>query len=114
LPHVHVDACLIEQLYQNLIGNAIKFSGGRPPQIHLTAQRAKTGWVFGVRDHGIGIAPEYATMIFAPFKRLHSREAYEGTGIGLAICRKAVERHGGRIWVESTLGEGSHFMFTLG
>jgi len=114
LPCMMADTCLIEQLYQNLIANAIKFSGSQPPRIHLTAQREKVGLVLGVRDHGIGIASEYLTMIFAPFKRLHSRDAYDGTGIGLAICRKAVERHCGRLWVESTLGEGSHFKFTLG
>jgi PAS domain S-box-containing protein len=113
LPCVVADACLVEQLYLNLIANAIKFSGDKPPRIHLTARRESSDWVFGVQDWGIGIAPKYATMIFAPFKRLHSREHYDGTGIGLAICRKAVERHGGRIWVESTPGEGAHFKFTL-
>ncbi len=113
LPTVYGDRNLLAQLYQNLIGNALKFHGDAPPWIKLTAERVDGMWVFGVWDNGIGIKPEYTEQIFAPFKRLHGRGRYEGTGIGLAICRKIVERHEGRIWVESIPGEGSHFKFTL-
>lgn len=113
LPEVRGDATLLTQLYQNLIGNALKYAGESPPRIHLDAARVGGEWVLGVRDNGIGINPEYAEQIFQPFKRLHGRERYEGTGIGLAICRKAVERHHGRIWVESEEGKGAHFRFEL-
>lgn len=114
LPSVTGDPTLLTQLYQNLIGNALKFvTPGRRPRVHLTAQRSQEGWVLGVKDNGIGIPPEYAERIFRPFQRLHSRKEYDGTGIGLAICKKAVERHSGRIWVDSQPGEGSHFQFTL-
>jgi len=101
------------QLFQNLIGNAIKFRGSEPPHVHLSASRNGDRWTFSVRDNGIGIAPEYARRIFILFQRLHSREKYAGTGIGLAICQKIVERHGGDIWVESELGRGATFYFTL-
>lgn len=114
LPTVSGDATLLAQLFQNLIGNALKFT--RPdqkPVLHLSAQQAGTAWVIGVRDNGLGIKPEYAESIFAPFKRLHGKGEFPGTGIGLAICRKVAERHGGRIWVESQPGSGSHFKFTL-
>lgn len=114
LPTVTGDRTLLVQLYQNLIGNALKFHGDAPPQIRLTAEETPDGWLLGVADNGIGIKTEYAEQIFAPFKRLHGRSEYEGTGIGLAICRKIVERHGGRIWVESAPGEGAYFKFTLG
>jgi signal transduction histidine kinase len=115
LPTVLGDATLLTQLYQNLIGNALKFvPPGRVPCIHLTAQRQGDGWVLGVQDNGIGIAPEYAERIFRPFQRLHSRREYEGTGIGLTICKKVAERHGGQIWFSSQPGEGTHFQFTLG
>jgi chemotaxis family two-component system sensor kinase Cph1 len=100
-------------LFQNLIGNAIKFRGSEPPRVHVSARRNGDGWTFSVRDNGIGIAPEYAKRIFILFQRLHSREKYAGTGIGLAICQKIVERHGGHIWVESELGKGATFYFTL-
>jgi PAS domain S-box-containing protein len=114
LPNVLGDPTLLTQLYQNLIGNALKFAEpSRRPEIHLTCERKEDQWIFGVRDNGIGIKPEYHQQIFAPFKRLHGRGEYEGTGIGLAICRKAVERHGGRIWVESELGKGAYFKFSL-
>ncbi len=112
LPVVTGDATLFIQLYQNLIGNALKFVEAGPPAVHLTAERENGHWVLGVRDNGIGIKPEYAEQIFTPFKRLHGRTEFAGTGIGLAICRKAVERHGGRIWVESEPGHGAHFKFT--
>jgi light-regulated signal transduction histidine kinase (bacteriophytochrome) len=114
LPTVTGDRTLLVQLYQNLIGNALKFHGDSAPELRLTAEETPEGWLLGVADNGIGIKPEYAEQIFAPFKRLHGRSEYEGTGIGLAICRKIVERHGGRIWVTSALGQGAHFKFTLG
>jgi signal transduction histidine kinase len=113
LPVVWGDPTLLTQIYQNLIDNALKFVRHSQPVVRLTAERRADGWLFGVQDRGIGLSPEYAEEIFAPFKRLHSRAEYPGTGIGLAICRKAVERHGGRIWVESQPGKGTHFKFTL-
>jgi light-regulated signal transduction histidine kinase (bacteriophytochrome) len=114
LPMVTGDATLLTQLYQNLVGNALKFvEGGRPPRVHVTAVRRGDAWELGVEDNGIGIKQEYADRIFRPFQRLHNRGEYEGTGIGLAICKKAVERHAGEIWVESQPGQGSHFKFTL-
>lgn len=113
LPAVRGDARLLAQLYQNLIGNALKFHGDAPPRVTLSAARAEAGWQLTVADEGIGINPDYTEQIFTPFKRLHGRERYEGTGIGLAICRKIVERHGGRIWVDSREGEGARFHFTI-
>lgn len=115
LPVVMGDATLLTQLYQNLLSNALKFTApGRRPQVRVTAEQPEGGaWVFGVSDNGIGLKPEYAEQIFAPFKRLHSRDQYEGTGIGLSVCRKAVERHGGAIWVESQPDQGARFRFTL-
>ena len=114
LPVVWGDRTLLTQLYQNLISNAVKFHGDAPPCVSLTLEEIDDDWVLGVADRGIGLKPEYAEQIFAPFKRLHGRGKYDGTGIGLAICRKIVERHGGKIWVESTPGQGAHFKFTLG
>lgn len=113
LPTVLGDATLLTQLYQNLIGNALKFRAEGAPQVRITAERATGECVLGVLDNGIGVPAQYAEQIFAPFKRLHGRDAYEGTGIGLSICRRAVERHGGRIWVEPGPRGGSHFKFTL-
>jgi signal transduction histidine kinase len=113
LPVVWGDMTLLTQLYQNLIDNALKFVTTARPVIRLTAEQRAQQWIFGVQDHGIGIKPEYAEQIFTPFKRLHSRAEYQGTGIGLAICRKAIERHRGTIWVESQPGQGAHFKFTL-
>jgi len=112
LPEVLGDRTLLTQLYQNLISNAIKYCKERP-HIQLTSEKNGSGWVFGVQDNGIGIKHEYQEQVFAPFKRLHSRGEYEGTGIGLATCNKVVERHGGKLWVESEPGEGSYFKFTL-
>ncbi len=114
LPETWGDPTMLTQLYQNLIGNALKFSGPQAPQIRLTAREENGEWVFGVQDNGIGLKPEYAEQIFQPFKRLHGRGKYEGSGIGLSICRKVVERHGGHLWVESEEGRGAHFRFTLG
>jgi len=113
LPDVWGDSTLLTQLYQNLIGNALKFSGGQPPIIQLTFEERDGTQVFGVKDNGIGIEPKYAREIFKPFRRLHGRAEYEGSGVGLAICKKIVERHGGKIWVESEPGKGSHFRFTF-
>ncbi len=112
LPTVPAHEVRMVQLLQNLVGNAIKYRGPEAPRIHVSARRGNTGWIFSVQDNGIGISPEYAQQIFGVFKRLHGQN-YPGTGIGLAICQRIVERYGGRIWVESTLGEGSTFCFTL-
>ena len=114
LPQVIGDACVLTQLYQNLIGNALKFvPSGRSPQICLTAERDGDKWILGVKDNGIGIKADHRERIFMPFQRLHGRGEYEGTGIGLAICRKNVERLGGEIWIESEPGVSSHFKFTI-
>lgn len=113
LPAIMADAGQLVQLLQNLVGNAIKFCGSDVPHVHISAVQKDADWVFAVRDNGIGISPEYAERIFLIFQRLHSRREYAGTGIGLAICKRIVERHGGRIWVESQLGEGATFYFTI-
>ena len=103
----------LRQIFQNLVGNAIKYRSERPPAIHVDARREAREWVISVADNGIGISPDYQDQIFGLFKRLHHREQYAGTGLGLAICKKLVERYGGRIWVESELGKGSVFFFSL-
>ncbi len=113
LPTVMADDVQLAQVFQNLVGNALKFRGDQPPRIHVTAERDGTTWRFSVRDNGIGIDPGYADRIFVIFQRLHGREQYPGTGIGLSICKKVVERHGGRIWVESEPGRGATFFFTV-
>ena len=113
LPTVLGDRTQLRQLLQNLISNAIKFRREEPPVVHISAEPQEDFWLFTVRDNGIGIDPQFAERIFVLFQRLHSRQEYPGTGIGLAICKKIVERHAGRIWVESHLGEGSTFYFTL-
>jgi PAS domain S-box-containing protein len=113
LPAVMGDAAQLAQLFQNLIANAIKFRGGQAPRIAIRAEPKDGCWRFAVQDNGIGIAPEYFDQIFVMFQRLNSRSTYSGTGIGLAICKKIVERHGGRIWVESAPEQGAVFQFTL-
>ncbi len=116
LPTVTGDAIQLMQLFQNLIGNAVKFRGERAPRVHVGVARqhgAQDDWLFSVSDNGIGIEAQYAERIFMMFQRLHTREEYAGTGIGLAICKKIVEGHGGRIWVKSQLGRGATFYFTL-
>jgi PAS domain S-box-containing protein len=113
LPCVMADEGQIEQLLQNLIGNAIKFHGKGTPKIHVGLRQRDRSWIFSVRDNGIGIDPQFFDRIFIIFQRLHSREDYQGTGIGLAISKRIVEKHGGEIWVESTPGQGSTFYFTL-
>jgi signal transduction histidine kinase len=113
LPTVNADATQLAQLFQNLIGNAIKFRGEDTPRVHISSHRNEDKWVFSVKDNGIGIAPEYRDRIFMIFQRLHANEKYPGTGIGLAIARKIVERHGGTIWVQSEPDKGSTFSLTI-
>nr|MBA2670705.1 PAS domain S-box protein [Gemmatimonadota bacterium] len=113
LPTVLGDAVQLGQLFQNLIANALKFRGEETPHVRVEAVRGNGEWVISVRDNGIGIAPEFVDRIWVIFQRLHSRDEYPGTGIGLAICKKIVERHGGQIWVESAPGRGSAFRFTI-
>src|SRR5580658_4484254 len=114
LPAIMTNDTQLVQVLQNLIGNAIKYRGAAVPLIHVSA--ANNGgkeWIFSVRDNGLGIAPQYFERIFLIFQRLHGRQEFNGTGIGLAICKKTVERLGGRIWVESQLEKGSTFYFSL-
>jgi light-regulated signal transduction histidine kinase (bacteriophytochrome) len=113
LPTVMGDPVQLIGLFQNLIGNALKFHGSASPQIHIAAEQDNQRWLFSVRDNGIGIAAEHIDRIFIIFKRLHTSTEYPGTGIGLAICKKVVERHGGNIWVDSAVGQGSTFHFYL-
>ena len=113
LPIVEGDVVQLTQVFQNLIGNAIKFRGSAPPRINIGAQRNNGEWLFQVKDNGIGIDPKNFSRIFVLFQRLHTRQEYPGTGMGLAICKKIIERHGGKIWAESKPGEGTTFFFTI-
>lgn len=113
LPTVMADGTQLMQLFQNLIGNAIKFRSDKTPEIHIGASRLEDEWLFSVRDNGIGIDPRFSDRIFVIFQRLHTRDEYPGSGMGLAICKKIIECHRGRIWVESQLGEGATFYFTI-
>ena len=113
LPTVMADATQLSQLLQNLIGNALKFRGDQAPEIHIGAERQDRAWLFSVRDKGIGIDAQYFERIFQVFQRLHTRKEYAGTGIGLSICKRIVERHNGRIWVESAPEKGTTFYFTV-
>jgi signal transduction histidine kinase/DNA-binding LacI/PurR family transcriptional regulator len=113
LPDVMADRTQLSAVFQNLLGNAIKFRSGRQPQVHISAEQRKDQWLFSVKDNGIGIAPQYTEQVFALFSRLHPHDRYPGSGIGLAICKKVVEHHGGRIWLESQPGEGTTFFFTM-
>jgi len=113
LPHVQGHSTQITQLLQNLLANAIKFRGDKAAVVHVGARQEGAHWVFSVADQGIGIDAKHLARVFELFKRLHTREEYAGTGIGLALCKKIVERHGGRVWVESTPGQGACFYFTL-
>ncbi|MDY7023224.1 MAG: ATP-binding protein [Cyanobacteriota bacterium] len=113
MPTVMADSTQLMQLFQNLIGNAIKFRSSTPPEIYIGAQRLEDAWLFSIQDNGIGIDPQFAERIFVIFQRLHTRDEYQGTGMGLAICKKIVECHRGRIWLESELGKGATFYFTI-
>ena len=113
LPTLMGDSSQLTQVFQNLVGNAIKFRSEAAPRIHVFAVRRSGNWIFSVRDNGIGIDPQFAERIFVIFQRLHSRGKYPGTGIGLAVCKKIVERHGGKIWVESEPGKGAAFLFSI-
>lgn len=113
LPTVVGRKTQLVQLLQNLLSNALKFRGPEPPVVQVSARREGSAWIFSVEDNGIGVEPRHREIIFTLFQRLHPREKYPGTGVGLATCKKIVERHGGRIWVESGPGKGSRFFFTL-
>ena len=113
LPTVLGDRSQLLQLWQNLLTNAIKYRSEKNPTIKIGAEAQKNRWLFYIQDNGIGIDVQYFERIFAIFQRLHTREEYPGTGIGLAICQKIVNRHGGKIWVESKLGQGAIFYFTI-
>jgi chemotaxis family two-component system sensor kinase Cph1 len=113
LPTVKGDDTQLVQVFQNLIGNGIKFRGNMTPCMHVSAKEKTEDWVFAIQDNGIGIDPQYADRIFVIFQRLHSHAEYPGSGIGLAICKKVIENHDGRIWFESQPGKGTTFYFTI-
>jgi light-regulated signal transduction histidine kinase (bacteriophytochrome) len=113
LPSVFADHSQLEQLFQNLIANSLKFHGKDLPKIHISAEEDVNHWIFSVADNGIGIDSQYSERIFLIFQRLHTCVEYPGTGIGLAICKKIIEHHGGRIWVKSAVGNGCTFFFTI-
>ena len=113
LPTVTGDRLQLTQLMQNLVGNAVKYHGTAPPEVRVSAARSNGQWLLSVADNGIGIDPQHFERIFAIFQRLHTSEEYSGTGIGLALCKRIVERHGGHIWLESRPGSGATFHFTI-
>jgi light-regulated signal transduction histidine kinase (bacteriophytochrome) len=114
LPAIRMDDTQLAQIFQNLVGNAIKYRSAEIPHVHISATKnGGNEWLFSVRDNGLGIDQQYFERIFVLFQRLHGREEFDGTGIGLAVCKKIIERVGGRIWVESELGKGSTFYFAL-
>jgi light-regulated signal transduction histidine kinase (bacteriophytochrome) len=113
LPTIMGDRSQLVQLVQNLIGNGLTYHGDKPPNIHVSAEHRGKEWIFSICDNGIGIDPNHYEQIFEIFKRLHDQTEYPGTGIGLAVCRRVVDRHGGRIWVKSEPGHGSTFHFTI-
>lgn len=113
LPMVLADDTQLGQVFQNLISNAIKFHSDQPPKIHVSAKQSEDQWIFSVQDNGIGIDPEYFDRVFVMFQRLHGKDEYPGTGIGLAVCKRIVDRHGGKIWIQSQIGKGSTFFFSL-
>jgi light-regulated signal transduction histidine kinase (bacteriophytochrome) len=113
MPTVLANGPQLQQVFQNLIGNAMKFRGSEPPAIKISAEQKNEEWIFAISDNGIGIAAEEAKTVFVMFQRLHNREKYAGSGIGLAICKKVIERQGGRIWLESPPQGGTTFKFTL-
>ena len=113
LPTLKVDKTQMLQLFQNFISNAIKFRREETPKIHIGVKKIEIGWLFSIKDNGIGIESKYFDRIYNIFYRLHTKEEYPGTGIGLPICRKIIQRYGGQIWVESELGKGSTFFFTI-
>ncbi len=113
LPSVHADASQLVLVFQNLISNAVKFHGVDLPNVHVSAQDQGPEWVFSIKDNGLGIDQKYADKIFLLFQRLHTRQEYPGTGMGLAICKRIIQRHGGRLWFESVPGGGSTFFFTI-
>jgi light-regulated signal transduction histidine kinase (bacteriophytochrome) len=113
LPKISGDASLLSQLFANLIGNAVKFHSDRPPGVHFSCRRTGHFWTLACTDNGIGIEPQYAEKIFVIFQRLHAKDVYPGTGIGLALCKKIVEYHGGQIWLDTEFSGGTRFCFTL-
>jgi light-regulated signal transduction histidine kinase (bacteriophytochrome) len=113
LPVICADENQLSQVFEHLLSNALKFRDSKPLSIHIWAAEQPTHWLFAMRDTGIGLDMAYAGRIFQVFQRLHTRDKYEGTGIGLAICKRIIDRHDGQIWVESTLDEGSTFYFTI-
>jgi chemotaxis family two-component system sensor kinase Cph1 len=114
LPTVIVDGAQLVQLFQNIVGNALKYRSAEPPRVHVSAKKNRNDeWIFSMQDNGLGIEPQYFEKIFVMFQRLHGREEFSGTGIGLTLCKKIAERHGGRMWVDSNPGKGSTFYLAL-